>query len=137
MTIDELLEASTIEFLESLTLEEMGKLLDYITKNLPADIYTKTEYNENRNHDLDMTTLGTVKIVGTIKNVNNYSFDSFVTTHNFLEEDTSKISAMQFQTIPGYELEEHREEVRQLWNDVKTQVNNYFAQKRITIFKSS
>ena len=128
MTIDELLEASTIEFLESLTLEEMGKLLDYITKNLPADIYTKTEYNENRDHDQDMPTLGTVKIVGTIKNVNNYSFDSFMTTYNFLE-DTSKISAMQFQTIPGYELEEHREEVRQLWNDVRAQVNNYFAQR--------
>ena len=52
-----------------------------------------------------------------------YAFDSFVTQH---ASNTSRIQAMQFQTIPGYSLEEHREEVRNLWQDVHQQVKNYF-----------
>ena len=133
MILDKLLEESTIEFSRSLSLEETNELLDYITKILPAKIDTKTEVCSIKYYDKKSKSfqkkLGTVNISGTIRDDNNYNFDSFTTKNSHI--NTSKISGICFQIIPGYELEEHRLEVRQLWRDVRKQVDNYFSEKGI------
>ncbi|MEK6871489.1 MAG: hypothetical protein AABX16_01150 [Nanoarchaeota archaeon] len=128
MTIDQLMHAATIIFPASLSLKETKQLLDYLSENLPADINARIEYFENRykilggENETMRRSRGTVTISGTIR-TKNYAFDSFITQH---ASNTSRIQAMQFQTIPGYSLEEHREEVRNLWQDVRQQVKNYF-----------
>ena len=130
-TIDNLLEASTISFPRPLSLEETEKLIDYVSINLPAQIITTSEYYKTRmptKNSPKTGTLyhrrGTVKISGSITNMNNYSFDGFYTKND--SDDSSKINAIAFQIIPGYNLEEHRPEVKQLWSDVRNQVETYF-----------
>jgi len=129
MAIDTLLAESTIKFQTPLTLEGTEELLDYVAENLPGNVSTNSNYYTQRHHYTDDGKLtrsrGTVSIGGMITNLNKPSFDSFSSIHD--SEDTSKISAIRFQTIPGYELDEHRSEVRELWSDVRTLINNYFT----------
>lgn len=70
---------------------------------------------------------GTVRISGSIRN-KNFVFDSFIMEPDF--NNTSKIKTIQFQKIPGYDLEEHHLEVRQLWDDVRMQVQHYFESRK-------
>lgn len=124
-TIDDLILAATISFPSPLTLEETKQLLGYVSKNLPAHIATSTEVHDildGVNGEL-LERRGTVKIGGSIKNSKNFAFDSFYTTNDY---DTSLINALVFQTIPGYSLEEHRSEARELWRDVRQQVIDYW-----------
>lgn len=131
MGIDELLMGPTIEFPRPLNLEETNKLLDYIAINLPAKINTKKEicciryHDEKENKGLKKTQR-TFEIYGTIMNNNNFNFDNFIYIL-----DSSKILGINFQTIPGYKLEEHKPKIRQLWEDVRKQVENYFSEKGI------
>ncbi len=132
MKLDKLVEASTIKFPRSLPLREAKELLDYLAINLPADINARVEYFENRYGHLGKEEnepvkrrRGTVTISGSIR-TKDFAFDGFVTQP---ARNTSRINAIQFQLIPGYELEEYRPDVRQLWEDVGTQVQNYFEGK--------
>jgi len=131
MTIEQVLNQATIVFESPLSLEQTGILLDYIRDNLPARISSKTEIYEERSKDretkVQMRTRGTVKISGNIINASSpISFGSFETIP--YSEDSSQIRGIRFQTIPGYDLKEHRREEVQLWQDVKKQVANYFKQ---------
>ena len=134
MTLDNVLEASTIIFPRSLSLSETKRLFDYIAEYLSADINTKVEYFENRYGTLGKEetakikkSRGTVKINGSIR-TKNFAFDIFSTIH---ARNTSKIMVIQFQAIPGYnDLEEYRPEVRELWHQVRVQVQNYFECKK-------
>ena len=130
MTIDNLLAESTINFSVSLTLEETEELLDYIAENLPGETHTRSDYHAIRYTENEKIARdrGTVSIGGMIRDARNSSFDAFSSINN--SDDSSRISAIRFQTIPGYELEEHRPEVRQLWEDVRKQINDYFALRR-------
>ncbi|MFH1918033.1 MAG: hypothetical protein ABIJ14_02960 [Nanoarchaeota archaeon] len=40
--------------------------------------------------------------------------------------DTSLISRIAFQRVPGWDLSDYRSEVRELWDDVRKVVNQYF-----------
>lgn len=134
MGIGELLMGPIIEFPKSLSLEETNELLNYIAVNLPAKISTKTEiyciryHDEKENKGFQKTQIN-LEICGTIMNNNNFNFDNFITRNYIL--DSSRILGINFQAIPGYKLEEHRLEVRQLWADVRKQVENYFSEKVI------
>lgn len=132
MAIEEVLKKATIEFKSPLSLEQTGMLLDYIGNNLPARISSKTEIYEERFKDgktkVQMKKRGTVKILGTIVNTSKLaSFSSFETIS--YSEDSSQLKGIRFQTIPGYDLKEHRHEEVRLWRDVKKQAANYFKQE--------
>ena len=133
MRLDELSLASTIEFPKPLTLNETRDLLDYLAISLPAEIRTTIEYLEDRYYFPDEKGLrksrGNLRISGSIKNVNKFTFDCFV-SRSLRMYGSSRIDAINFQTIPGYSLEEHGEDVRQLWDDIRNIVNEYFAERK-------
>jgi hypothetical protein len=131
MTIDELAQASTIIFENPLSLEDMESLLDYMARELPASINTSTKYYEQRSDygESMKTERGSSEVGGIITNISNGDFDSF-RTYTLPENEIGEISGMRFQTIPGYELEEHSEISRRLWADVGTQVTNYFQSQK-------
>jgi|SRR3989344_1912032 len=130
MTLDTLTQISRIEFPQPLTLKRTKGLLKYLAINLPAEIRYTTESLETiyyipeefktKRHQ------GSVSISGNIHDVRNHTLDYFSTKH--AECDTSRIKGLQFQLVPEWDLEEYRPEVRQLWQNVRTQVQNYFSQ---------
>ena len=129
-TIDDLMQAVTISFPSPITLEETQEILGYVAQNLPASIDTKTEIYDHRYLDENgnlIESRGTVNISGSIRNTKNSASDGFNTTYE--SGDTSKINSLVFQAILGYSLEEHRPEVRELWRDVRQQVDAYFEQR--------
>ena len=131
MTIDKLIQESRIEFPRSLSLKETKELLDYIAIHIPAEINTLVKYYENRypinNKEKKLKlSLGTVKINGNIKDLESFTFDSFIINPD--ESNCSKLNVIEFQTIPGYNLEEHRREVRKLWENTRIHVENYFKE---------
>ena len=128
MTIDEIIEETTISFGEDIELEIMEDLLKHISDKLPANISYHAGYFRNfRYEEIGESSIdnGTVDLVGTIVKIKEpYSFDSFTGVHS--NEDTSKFSALNFARVPGWEITEYRPEIRQLWKDIREIVNDYY-----------
>jgi len=130
MSIEEIIALSTIGLPRDLTLKEAEKLFIYIAKKLPGDVRYNASYFKSLIHSREpeneglLIDDGTAQIVGTIsRSKEPYAFDSFSTTHS--EKDTSKLSAISFQRVPGWELPEYHR-VRPLWDDVRDIVTQYF-----------
>src|SRR3989344_3409174 len=114
-------KAATINFQRSLSLEETHELLAYVTRHLPAHIDFYNEYHEQMEFDKlikEIVTLrGTLIIKGTIRNLETHVFDAFQSFPN--PQSSDELLGLRFQTIPGYSLEEHQPEVRELWDEVR------------------
>lgn len=133
MPIDELLEKTRIELPRSLTLKEAEKLIYYLAKELPANIHYHTSRyrsivrssgEDNRSEILEQD--GTVEINANINNLEKpFAFDGFQFTSSGME-DTSKLSVIRFNLVPGWELSEYRPEVIELWDHVRKTVGQYF-----------
>ena len=129
MTIDEVLERSTILLPMPLSLERTEKLLVYIAEQLPANISYKLSSHHSIYPEEEKASkqLGTVSITGSIKSLKDVlASDSFNCTHSEKDRNTSRISLIKFSIIPGYELDEYRKEVTRLWDDVRKLVSEYF-----------
>ena len=133
MSIDELLEKTTIKLPRSLTLKEAEKLIYYLAKELPANIHYHTSrhrsifrsYGEGNRKILEQD--GTVKINVNINNIEKpLALDSFQLQASDQDRDTSKLSVIRFNLVPGWELPEYRPEVRELWDKVRGKVGQYF-----------
>jgi len=126
VSLDDILEKSTVRFSEPLTIHEIKKLLEYIAKTLPARIsYHASQhffiYGKNEG---DLTEPGTPSVTGTIASLNEiFATDSFSSVPS---DGIPKISLLRFSPIPGYTLTEHRLEIVSLWEDVKTLAEAYF-----------
>ena len=132
MTIDEIMDETTISFKKDLTLEETEDLLKYVADNLPANISFHAGYFRSYRRDEDMTFTYVsdeiVEITGNIRQTNKtFSFDVFSGNHP--NDDTSGFSSLYFARVPGWEISDYRPEIRQLWKDVRGVVNNYFETK--------
>ncbi len=133
MSIDEVLRKSRIALPEKINLREAEKLLRYIAKKLPAEIqYTllcnKLLYRD-RNNFFKNSFSFTPEINGKINCLkDSRAFDVF--QFKSLKEDGSKLDIMQFQTVPEWELNEYRQEIKQLWDDTRKIVDEYFLKKR-------
>lgn len=131
MSVDELTKKTTIEFPRPIGREHAEKMLCYISSHLPGDVNGKVEYFIN--YRCDSKKKDSLEEKGTLTlfvNVNNSkkipSFDTFVSSP--WKEDSSLISKIEFQKIPGFELSEYRPEVIELWDDVRKVVNKYFEE---------
>ena len=129
MPISELIEKSTIKFPRAISLSGAEKLLRYIADKLPANVaYTinrhRTLYHKN---EMEISLReGSTGISGNIAcRKTPIAFDSFEFTLSI--SDSSKLDTMQFNIIPGYELSEHRQEVRKLWDETRKIVFKYFS----------
>ena len=131
MSLETLINKSTVKFPRPLSLKETEKLFSYLTKNLPARITYHADYLMNlRNEDNRVCKdPGTASISGTISIDTSHAFDGFESKE--YSEDATKISAIKFILTPGYDIEEeYTQDVRSLWNSVKEKVSDYFSQSK-------
>ncbi|MBN2459112.1 hypothetical protein JXB28_02415 [Candidatus Woesearchaeota archaeon] len=126
MALDELIDQATIGFVRAVSIREMEIILERVAKELPARItYCKNEYVNLMPEKKKLTDYGTASIKGTISRLDNaVVFDSFETQH--CNSDTNLIKGMMFFIVPGWEAYDYRPEVRQLWNDTRSIVDDYF-----------
>lgn len=131
MSIDEVIEKSTINFPRALALKEAEELIEHLAKKLPANIHYKVSRHKSIGYqEKDERVLkqeGTVNISATVINIKEpMSFD--VCEFKPSMKDTSKLSSINFQLIPDYEIHDYRPEVIKLWGDVRKVVEDYFKQ---------
>ena len=128
MSIEEAIERGTIKFPFAISLEKTEQLLQYVAKNLPADIHYKASYHGQFSHEECQD--GSVSLSGTINHLEpSSSFDSFESILS--QQDYTMISGIRFIMIPGYDLDEYRQEAVELWDQVRTEVEKYFNDKSI------
>ena len=125
MSIDEVLEKSKIEFPITINLKEAEKILEYIAKELPANIHYKVSYNKSLTYFVDTLE----KRDGIIDLSADISRENKGFAHGIIKFQQSKIynkfSSLKFQTIPRYNLEEYGQEIKQLWGDTRKIVKEY------------
>jgi hypothetical protein len=128
MTLNELLEKSTIVFPKSICLSEAEKLLLYVAKELPGNIPYHISSHKNLFHEPEGLARqdGTVMLTGSICYIQEpFAFDSFQTEPD--SSSTELIAKLKFQLIPGYdELEEYNPETLKLWDNVRRVIMQYF-----------
>ena len=134
MSIDEIVEKTTIELPMSLSLKGAEKLLYYLAKELPANVsyqilHHKSIYRPFRESGRKILKQdGTIVISGSISNLEKpLAFDFFqLQASDKGRDDTSKLSVIKFNLVPGWELSEYRPEVIKLWDNVRVKVGQYF-----------
>ena len=123
MTLEEIIKQTSIEFPKEINLSEAEKLIRYIAQNLSVEI----RYNSENHIIISQKYLkdNFSEINGSINSLKNkMAFDSFRFEQS--QKNHSKFTKIKFQTIPRYKINEYRTEVKELWNNVRNVVNNYF-----------
>ncbi len=133
MSIDEIVEKTTIELPMPLSLKGAEKLLYYLAEEMPANLiyqilHRKSIYRPFRESGRKILKQdGTIVISGSISNLEKpFAFDSFQLQASDEDRDTSKLSVIRFNLVPGWELSEYRPEVIELWGQVRKKVRQYF-----------
>ncbi len=129
----------TIELPESLGIRGLEDLLKYVGEHLPADVNYNVSYFADLRYNRGLMkkgvcarklirTLGTLSVTGTIRSLlrsSSMAFDSFQTQP--AENEDGKVKAIRFMQVPGWEIEDYRKEVIQLWSDVRREIGlGYF-----------
>lgn len=131
MSLDELTKKTTIDFPRPIRSQHAEDLLCYLSSHLPANVSGKIGYFINYIYDPETESSsedkGTLKLSATVNSLKEaMAFDSFQSKP--WEANTSYISAIEFQRVPDWELEEYRPEIRKLWDDVRECVGKYFEE---------
>ena len=130
MPLEKVIEKTTIEFPGPLTLKQAKDLLKYISKKLPANVhYKEGQFGTFIAQDTEvLEDEGTAEITGAIIRLGDIiGSDAFQFEPS--REDTSKLEKIRFSTIPGYdELTDYTPGVRQLWDEVRVLVEQYFSE---------
>jgi len=131
MSVDKLIEKTTIDFPVAIGRRDAENMLGYISSHLPGNVSGKVEYFINYIYDTEkkssLEDKGTLKLVATIKSLKEtMAFGTFISKP--WEKNTSWISGVEFQRVPDWELSESRPEVRELWKDVRKIVSRYFSE---------
>ncbi|PIN89156.1 hypothetical protein COU57_06530 [Candidatus Pacearchaeota archaeon CG10_big_fil_rev_8_21_14_0_10_32_14] len=123
MTIDQIIEETTISFKEDLDLEIVEDLLKHVSETLPANISYHAGYFRNfRYEEIVGASMnnGTVDIVGRIaKTKEPYLFNCY-TPQLYCDW------VVDFSRVPEGDISDYRPEVRQLWKDVREIVEDYY-----------
>jgi len=109
---------SIIKFKELLNLEETLEMFAYVSARLPGRFHYNASYHgcsgvPFERKDPFVNERGTIGLAGTITREDIHAFDSLVCL--VARDDTSKFLGFRFQTIPGYDLEEHDSNTIRLW----------------------
>jgi len=132
MSIDQIIEETTIKLPKPLSLEETEKLMEYLAKQLPGDVNYNISANKSIIHGAEDEGLlkfdGTVGVKANIKSHSSGAYEHFSCEPDEFARDTSRISVIKFMTVPGWELFEYRKEVVGLWREVRNLVTQYFNQ---------
>lgn len=127
--MQDLIDRITIEFPGPLTLEQAEDLLEYIARELPANINYDPSQFRNFFHNPQTGKLekqeGTARIVGSIINLKSaMGFNHFLTIPS--ERFCGAIEGLRFSLIPDFDLKDYEEEVVHLWDSVREHVHGYF-----------
>jgi len=129
---EEVIKGSTIRFPRGLTFKEGEQLLKYIASYLPADVDYVASYHKSFIHELENQWTNEVNSIGPktynirgkiISRKKAMAFDSFEGIFDITNEP---FMGIKFTPIPGYNLNEHRKEVIELWDDVRNLIRIYF-----------
>jgi len=145
MSIDEIVEKATIKFPWDLTFEQSKGLIKYITIQLRGlityeflhsiKIGRQFGYPISSNEERMSNERGIIMLEEKISNEKGvitlssppFIFNNFKFKHS--EKDTSRLSGIQFQLISDKKkLEDYRPEVRQLWDNTRKAVSDYFEE---------
>jgi len=132
-SMEKIIERTTITFPKPQNLKRVEKLLRYIATNLPANISCNSSYFTSFiNSDEEIPKLlnqrGTIKITATIHSLRNpLAFDS-LESQSF-NRNTSRISALAFQLVPGWDISDYKPENLKLWSEVRELTAKYFSEK--------
>lgn len=129
MAVEELIEKTKIGFPRPIGLKQTEEMLCYISSHLPANVSQKVEYHKRFDYDPEkdgsLENNGTLKVIASIHKMSEpFEYDTFVSYP--YDKDTSFISGVKFEIVPGWNLSEYRPEVRELWDDVRNCINHYF-----------
>jgi len=126
MSLEEVLDKSKIDFPKGLNLEQIEDLLKYLAEKLRADIIYNPSYHKSitpvegrvKISDGSFNISGTISLGG--------RFDSFTMDSNCVSEGIYKVRKLEFNRTPGWKIDNYREEIRKLWDDVREAVRGYF-----------
>jgi hypothetical protein len=130
MTEKTLEQLTTVNLEKSLDIDEFQLLLLHISKTLPANVsynvsfFKSYFYNPEFPDSLPEVQQGSVSVNGTINSLKvPMAFDTFGIV---LDKDYTRIKAIRFNRIPGYDSpQDYREEVVSLWESVAKTVKDY------------
>ena len=131
--LEEVINELTIEFPKKISFSKTTELMEYIAKNLPAEISSNLSYNNQVLYDAENKKMSRyyeqgIKITGNITNYNKTSRFIHDTFEIMNEGRVNKFKGIQFQITPGWDLNQYRPEIRTLWKDVRKVVENYFEE---------
>lgn len=131
MSIDKLVEKTTIKFLKPLNLRNAEKLLLYISEHLPGTVNYHIEQHKSLSYNKEKKK--STKDNGTLTISTNISNSEKVMAFDFpqlipWEKDSSYVSSIQFPRLSD-NLMDYRPEVQRLWDDVRKIVENYFKER--------
>lgn len=123
--LERLIEKSTISLkpFNFADLSSVENLLRNIAEMLPGRIDYQATYRKTLHDSREESSDGEKKLTGMIsRQEGDYEFTSFSIIYDFPGE---RFVELKFQTIPGYNLEEHRPGERKLWDDVRKIIEEY------------
>ena len=131
MGIERIIKETTIEFERPLDLKNVRRLFLYIAKNLPGSVRYTVESKEiiERLYRHPMTDFeqksisinGSIDVIGT----------GGIFKCESPQDNHLLINTLKFDSIPGYDYEEHQPAETKLWGDVRRLISDYFKEKSI------
>ena len=136
--LSELIGRTEIGFPRGINFEQVEGLFDFLSENSIDVRYNVTimGVKTNRGSEFSANERYVSDISGTMTNFSdngNFGMGSFFCIRNpeFMENN---FSGIKFQTIPGYEIEEHNSQEVILWDKVKKLTEKYFSNKRGCVY---
>lgn len=132
ISLEEISDLVRINFPRDLNLEESEDLLKYLAEELRADVDYNISYHKSVNHRDKGVKIsdGALKITGQIDLLDNSEkFDYFTIRNSDFIPETHKVGMLEFSRVPGWDINDYREEVRELWGDVRKAVGIYFESR--------
>ena len=121
--LEKVMKETTINFARPLDFRGVNKMLKYVGDNLPGTVSFQASYNRSVGEGLDGK-IGSMKFGGMISDYSkSRAFDSFEIS------GCPEVTSMNFFMVPGWDLEEYRVEVRELWTSVRGTIEKYFEEE--------
>ena len=126
MSIERLEDLTTITFPRTVTEKEVWEILEYVSANLGYKIHNGNFSGFYHISDGETQERHISKIGGTITTPDFSGMASF----SLLREVMGNLfTGLKFDTISGYDVEEHSEGTVKTWSETKLSVEGYFPEK--------
>ena len=127
--LQELLERTTINFPRSVKEREVYRILEFISGDLDYKIYNGNFEGFFSIEGGELKEKYETKIKVAISSRDFNERGSFYFSSEIIE-DSEVFTGIRFDTIPGYDLEEHAKEEVAAWVKIKKSVEDYFERIR-------